>query len=174
MEKKGQLGNLQGIIATLIIIGLLIGVGFLILESFLSTDSLQDNSYTITNESSAYINDSFYFVDKATAGGFNSFAVTSVYNSSGGGGTLVVAANYTVNADTGSIVGASGRTFNLTDVNLSYTYNAGADAWIGINDTVEAMTTIPELLGLIILIAVIGIILAVIFNVIPGARVSGA
>jgi len=49
-----------------------------------------------------------------------------------------------------------------------------SSAYQGINDTIEAMTTIPDLLGLIVLIAVVGIILAVVFNVIPGARVSGA
>ena len=95
-QKKGQLGNLQGIILTLVIVGILIGAAFFILEEFLS--QAEDISDDGENSSS----------------------------------------------------------------------------YQGINDTIEAMTTIPELLGLIILIAVIGIILAVVFNVIPGARVSGA
>ena len=49
-----------------------------------------------------------------------------------------------------------------------------AESYQAINDTIDAMTTIPELLGLVVLIAVIGVILAVVFSVIPGARVSGA
>ena len=44
----------------------------------------------------------------------------------------------------------------------------------GINDTIEALGTVPDLLGLIVLVAIIGIVLAVVFNVIPGARVVGA
>jgi len=171
MEKKAQLGNLQGIIATLIIVGLLIGVGFLILESFLSTDSLQDTSYTVVNKTGAYVNDTVYTVAQATDGGFNSFAVTSIHNETIG---LLLVGNYTVNANAGTIVGAVGRTDNYSTCNISYTYKAGAEAYQGIDDTIEAMTTVPELLALIILIAVIGIILAVVFNVIPGARVSGA
>ena len=33
-SKKGQLGNLQGIVLTLVIVGILIGAAFLILEEF--------------------------------------------------------------------------------------------------------------------------------------------
>jgi len=95
-SKKSQLGGLQGIILTLVIVGILIGAAFFILEEF------RDQAEDI--------------------------------------------------ADDGE----------------------NATSYQGINDTINAMTTIPDLLGLIILIAVIGIILAVVFNVIPGARVSGA
>ncbi len=92
-KKKAQLGNLQGIILTLVIVGILLGAAFFILDEFLT----QAEAISATGS-----------------------AVT------------------------------------------------------GINDTINAMLTIPDLLGLIVLIAVIGIILAVVFNVIPGARVSGA
>ncbi len=94
MRKKAQLGNLQGIILTLVIVGILLGAVFFILDEFLS------QAITISG--------------------------------------------------------------------------AGSSAVTGINQTIIAMLTIPNLLGLIVLIAVIGIILAVVFNVIPGARVSGA
>ncbi len=93
MKKKAQLGNLQGIILVLVIVGILLGAAFFILDEFLSQ---------------------------------------------------------------------------------AQAISATGSAVQGINDTIQAMLTIPELLGLIVLIAVIGIILAVVFNVIPGARVSGA
>lgn len=96
-SKKGQLGNLQGIVLGLVIIGILIGAAFLILERF------RDE------------------IESIAAEGENS------------------------------------------------------TSYQGVNDTIEAMTTIPDLLGLIILIAIVGIILAVVFGVIPtGGRVSGA
>jgi len=95
-KKKFQLGGLQGIVLTLVIVGILLGAAFFILEEF------KDQAEDISDDGS---------------------------NSS---------------------------------------------AYQGINDTIDAMGTIPDLLGLIVLIAVIGIILAVVFNVIPGARVSGA
>jgi len=95
-KKRAQLGNLQGIVLSLVVIGILIGAGFFILEEF--RDQTEDIA---------------------------------------------------------------------TDGNNASSYQ-------GINDTIDAMTTIPDLLGLIILIAVVGIILAVVFNVIPGARGAGA
>ena len=96
LTKKAQLGNIQAIIMTLVIVGILMGAAFFILEEF------RDQAEEISGD------------------GINS------------------------------------------------------SSYQGINDTIEAMTTIPELLGLIILIAMIGIILAIVFNVIPGARVSSA
>ena len=95
-NKKGQLGNLQGIVLTLVIIGILLAAAFLILEEF------RDKAESIASD------------------------------------------------------------------------GANSTSYQGVNDTIEAMTTIPDLLPLIVLIAIIGIILAVVFNVIPGARVSGA
>jgi len=90
--KEGQLANLQNIVLSLVVVGILIGAGFFILEEFRD--------------------------------------------------------------QTGSIA----------------TDGINASSYQGINKTIDAMGTIPDLLGLIILIAVIGIILAVVFNVIPGAR----
>jgi len=95
-KNKSQLGGLQGVVLTLVIVGILIGAGFFILEEF--RDQAEDIATEAENSSS----------------------------------------------------------------------------YQGINDTIEAMTTIPDLLGLVVLIAIIGIILAVVFNVIPGARVSTA
>ena len=94
-KRKGQLGNLQGIVLSLVIVGILLGAGFFILAEFL------DQAATINSDGSN---------------------------------------------------------------------NASENA---INLTIAALTKVPELLGLIVLIAVIGIILALIFTVIPGARVSG-
>lgn len=93
-DSKAQLGNLQGIILTLVVVGILLGAGFFIMEEF------RDQAKEI--------------------------------------------------ADDGE----------------------NASSYQGINDTINAMGTIPDLLGLIVLIAVIGIILAVVFNVIPGTRGS--
>ena len=92
-NKKAQLGNLQGIILALVIVGILLGAAFFILDEFLAqAQSIDTNGSAIT----------------------------------------------------------------------------------GINQTIIALLTVPDLLGLIVLIAMVGIILAIVFNVIPGARVSGA
>lgn len=94
IDKKGQLGNLQGIILTLVIVGILIGAGFFILGEF------QDQ--------------------------------------------------------TSEILSGQGNT----------------SAFLGINKTIDALDTVPDLLPLVVLIALIVIILALVFTI-PGAR-SGA
>ena len=82
-SKKGQIGTLQSIIITLVIIGIVLGVGFLVLEEF------------------------------------------------------------------------------------STQMTAGSQAQAGVNDTITAMATIPTWLTIIVLIAIVGILLAVVFTVLP-------
>lgn len=90
MDKKGQLGNLQGIILVLVVVGVLIGAGFFILGEFMDATS-----------------------------------------------TL-----------------------------------GQPEAVAGINGTIQALGTVPDLLPLVVLIAMVVIILALVFTI-PGAR-SGA
>jgi len=82
-NKKAQIGTLQSIIITLVIIGIVLGVGFLVLEEF---------SSQMTAESQAQA---------------------------------------------------------------------------GVNDTISAMATIPTWLTIIVLIAIVGILLAIVFTVLP-------
>lgn len=82
-NKKGQLGNLQGIVMALVVIGILVGVAFLVLGEFKDT------------------------------------------------------------LTTGST-------------------EAGA-----VNDTINAMKKIPDFLPIIVIVAVVGILLAIVFSVLP-------
>jgi uncharacterized protein involved in cysteine biosynthesis len=83
--KRGQLGNLQSIIITLVVVGIVLGIGFLVLEEF---------------------------------------------------------------AD------------QLTD---------GSMAQEGVNDTINAMSKIPTWLSIIVILAIVGILLAIVFSVMPAA-----
>jgi ABC-type polysaccharide/polyol phosphate export permease len=86
-SKRGQLGGLQGIIMTLVVVGILVGVGFLVLSKF------RDNI----------------------------------------GGTAA----------------------------------APTEAWTGVNDTITAFQNVPTFLPIIIIVAVVGILLAIVFSVLP-------
>lgn len=90
-NKKGQLGNLQEIIMTLVVIGILVGVGFLVLQEF--RDSL---------------------------------------------GTAA----------------------------------APTEAYRGVNDTIDAFQQIPAFLPIVIIVAIVGILLAVVFSVLPKSGMS--
>lgn len=83
MNNKGQLGNLQGIILTLVVVGILVGVGFLVLEEFET---------------------------------------------------------------------------QMTD---------GSDAADGVNQTIQALKKVPTFLPVIVIIAIVGILLAIVFASLP-------
>jgi len=89
LSKKGQLGNLQAIVITLVTVGILLGIGFLVLEEFMA---------------------------------------------------------------------------NMT---------AGSAAEGGVNDTITAMKKIPTWLPIIVILAIVGILLAIVFAVLPRAGGGG-
>ena len=87
-KKKGQLGSLQGIIITLVVVGIVLGIGFLVLEEF---------------------------YDQMTA---------------------------------------------------------GTEAALAVNETIVAMATVPDWLTIIVILAIVGILLAIVFSVMPRGQSS--
>lgn len=87
-NKKGQLGTLQSIIITLVVVGIVLGIGFLVLEAF---------------------------ADQMTA---------------------------------------------------------GSEAESAVNETIVALATIPTWLSIIVILAIVGILLAIVFSVLPRAGTS--
>lgn len=49
-DKRGQLGNLQGIIITLVVIGIVLGVGFLVLTEFQTSMTEDSAAYNATGD----------------------------------------------------------------------------------------------------------------------------
>jgi len=88
LSKKGQLGTLQSIVITLVVIGIVLGVGFMVLEEF--RDQM----------------------------------------------------------------------------------DSGSEAYSGVNKTIEAVGKIPTWLGIIVILAIVGILLAIVFSVLPRASTS--
>jgi len=82
-NRKGQVATLQGIIITLVVIGIVLGVGFLVLEEF---ESQMDS---------------------------------------------------------------------------------GSEAEAGVNDTITALKKVPTFLSIIVIVAIVGILLAIVFSVLP-------
>ena len=83
--KKAQIGTLQTIIITLVVIGIVLGIGFLVLEEFMDQ------------------------------------------------------------------------------------MDAGSEAEAGVNDTITALGEIPEWLTIVVILAIVGILLAIVFSVLPRA-----
>ena len=176
MNKKGQISSLTGIVSSLLVIAIFIVAGLMIIQEFYEQDELVDTLATVTNET-AYINETGYTLLESDAPGLNAVTITVAYNDTSGDSGLggynftIPSGNYTVSS-AGIVTNATTETYD--NISISYTYQYGEDAYEGINDTLTAVRQIPNLLGLVILILMMGLVLAIVFNVIPGARVSGA
>lgn len=87
-NKKGQIGTLQTIIITLVVVGIVLGIGFMVLEKFLGQ------------------------------------------------------------------------------------MESGSEAESGVNDTINALAEVPNWLSIVVILAIVGILLAIVFSVLP--RAGGA
>ncbi len=92
MNKKGMFGDLQQMILSLVVIGVIIGVGFLVMQSFLT--------------------------------------------------------------------------------NIATSSSNTSQAYVGVNKTIAAMSLIPQWLGIIVLLGIVAVLLAILFNVFPSAGKS--
>ncbi len=168
--KKGQLAGLQGVIATLLVVAVVIAAGFFVLQEFFEQDEFSDTSGSATLElvtKTQYV--AGHDLDGASKSGANSFSITQVKNKTDG--TVIAAGNYTV-TDDGTFTNTSADM--PYDWNVSYSYLYGEASWEGMNNTLDAMSTIPSLLPLIIIIILlVGVVLAVLFSSLP-MRMSGA
>jgi len=163
MNKKGQTNSLQGIAITLVIVGIVLGIGFIILDEF--KDAAPTYTGTVTNETNAYINTTGYTLDQADACEFSNPVITQILNASDG--AVIGLGNATVTS-AGLVTNATTTTWAA--VNISYTYTYGGEACEGVADTIDATANIPDWLSIIVILAIVGIILAIVFNVLPKSR----
>ena len=174
-----NLEGIQGIIMTLVFIGILLGVGFLVLEEFRDQDALSDTASYVVNETGLTVEHAVSTVDEATADAFNTFSATICYCNATGAGTgslcpentTLVAANYTTDPDLGTLQNATDETYD--DVACTYTFNYGATSWGGINDSISATGEIPGWLSIIVIITIVGILLAIVFTILPTGKMAG-
>lgn len=163
-NKKGQIGILITLISTLILVGVVLTTGWLLDDQL--QEQIGKTAYSTINETDGYINSTGYTLDSASLVGSSDFSITEIYNGTLGSGTIN-SANYTVSVD-GVIRNAT--TVNYNNVSISYTFNAGEEGYKGIEDHADSMTTVVDFLPLIILVLVIGIVLLILFAVIPNSR----
>jgi len=174
-SKKGQFGSLQGIITTLIVIGILLGIAFLVLEEFKGT--MDDEIGAVEREmilsvgplntAPGRISSNIY-----NSNCFSSFAVknsTSVRNATSN--TIISPTNYSYSSN-GSIWFTALNNvngFNNSNWNVSYTYKYGKEGCGGVESTIDATTTITTWLSIIVILAIVGILLAIVFSVLPSS-----
>jgi len=118
MDKKGQMDTLVPIIITLLVIGLVLGIGFVVLQEF--ADNRGDTLGTATNESIILATAGTYADNNVSADNcFNTFTVSAVYNSTQ---LLDTPGNYTYVTATGKIILDSDSLHTGAAANVTYTY----------------------------------------------------
>jgi hypothetical protein len=72
----------------------------------------------------------------------------------------------------GVLIGAAFLVMGEFEQEVENTSGNGSKAYENIGKVIDAMGKVPQFLGLVVLIAVISVIVALIFNAFPGARTS--
>lgn len=169
--RKGQIGNLQAIVITLVFIGLILGVGLYVLSEIQEEEDIgASGSNTINNETLSTVDEAGERVAQANTPNFVMTGVSSCKNYTLG--VVVPTDNYTwTSAGMIYYVGEEpeqNQSFNSTDWNCTYTYTYGESAYLGINKTVQAVNKVPVWLAIIVIVAIVGIVLSILFGVFPG------
>ena len=168
-NKKAQMNGLVPLVTTLIVIGLLLGVGFLVLDDFKET--VNNDAATVTNEVITYPTTTAGTIpakNATTVDCFNTFVGTSLINESSDINYGPIGTNWTYDGTTGAITNLTTYSTGLTSsVNVSYTYLYGTDSCTAIELTEEATATIPTWLTIIVILFIVGILLTIVFRVLP-------
>ena len=165
-DKKGQIGGLQVIITTVVIVGLLIGVAFMIFGSLRTT--MTTTTTTVHNETVVPTTTGVYLSKNISTAGincWNSASIVRVTNSTDP--TILTAANYTLDPNSGKFSNLSSSDLYLAAWNVTYTYKSGDEACQGVVDTMNATKQIPTFLPIVVILGIIGIILAIVFGLLP-------
>ncbi|MGV9141817.1 MAG: hypothetical protein ACOC1X_02655 [Promethearchaeota archaeon] len=164
-RRKGQMGI--GV-AKMFVVGLLslviIGVTMMVVLNSLGDATETEDSYTVNNETGAYINSTEYTVENADADGFTNFQVDEARNASDG--TVIDDSEYDVDSDAGTI---SSDTATYDDVELDYTYDADNEiantlesSSNGLKDFFTNTGTWLALLAVVIIILIISAVVIVV------------
>ena len=161
-----KLGDLYPAVLTLILVGIVLGIGIFILSNL--SENLSTTAGSVTNESGLGINRTVMTVDTASTDGFNSFALTSCFANATGSGTLgaanasIASGNWTTVADAGTITNATSLEYN--DVKCSYTYLYGTEASGVVDTTLTSTATFADWIAIIVVVIAAAIVLGIVLS----------
>ena len=134
-------------------------------------ENLGDTVATVTNETVNAVTDAKWFYlanNDSSVACWNSFTITTVTNTNG---TVTFnAANYTTRIDGAirfAVVTAADAGVNNTDWNITYAYNHGETACLGVDDAIDAINEVPNWMPILVIIFIAGIILTIIIRLVP-------
>ena len=165
MNKKGMsLGDLYPAVLTLVIIGILLGIGIYTLDQV--AEGVASEDITVTNETIT-LGTTAISVDTADDCQAREFAIVALINATGG--EAVLATNYTFST-AGLLTGASGADeFNNTSTKISYTYTgttatSSTDACEALGTSVTGTGGFASWIAIIVVVLAAAIILGVVLS----------
>lgn len=162
-----KLNTLTAIATTLVVIGLVLGIGYLVYQEFqesIGTDSVLVNNET-QNVTSGGINVNANYTSRDC---YSTFAVTFATNASG---DTIESTNYTIEPTKGRIVPVSTSGFIGDNWNITYSYLNDADnstACDAIASTANATDNVTTWLSIIVILLIAGLLIALVFKYIVG------
>lgn len=160
-KEKGQVGRVSNIVVVTLVVAVFLVAGFFVTQEFLSLNSFYDEK-SVDNENGA-IDSTGYQLTAEDGQKTDSFEVTNAENASNGND--ISDTEYNVDSTDGVVTNATSTTYDNVDFN--YTYSEGQSGWTGVNQTMDAMLTIPSILGLVLVVLLLSVVLAIVFNIIP-------
>jgi len=161
-----RLEDIYPAVLTIILIGMVLGIGLYILAEV--GNEVSDDVGSVSNETGLWINSTLSTVDLATVNGFNTFAVSACYGNVTGAGTdntvneTIIAANYTVDTEAGTITNSTSDTFD--DVACSYTYKYGGKASAAIDETIIGLGDFAGWIAIIVVVIAAAIVLGIVLS----------
>lgn len=173
MKKKGQINTLQLAVITILVIGILLGIFFLLIDELKGNLATKTGTVEMeqiadmSNATSSYVE---YNSTTADIPCWTSASLVASYNATDN--SSVETGNFTFTTSTGAIK-VSGWDYNGSTINVNYTYVYGDTGCENMETTEEAVQNIPTWLAIIVIMIIVGIIMAIVFKVLPYGRGSG-
>jgi len=159
--KKGiTLNDMYPAVLTIILIGIVLGIGLFILAS--SQNAIANTSTTVTNETVDMVGGTGVLVATSDECGFSNFVVSLAANWSGG--EEIAAGNYSID-DTGRIINLTDE-YGTDDWNITYTYDGSGDAtWCTSIDTASTgISGFATWIAVIVVVLAAAIVLGIVIN----------
>jgi len=166
MDKKAQVATLQGIIISLMVIGIVLGVGLLVLSEF--EKSMGTDTGIEINETITPTGDGVYVSKNYTTSGvycYHDFTPVTVSNETNG--VIISSGNYSYQPSTGLIWNTTSEFECSWNITYNYGFGNSSSACEGVGTTVTAVSSIPTWLVILVIILVVAIILSIVFNILP-------
>lgn len=168
INKKGIVGPVISVFVMVLIVSILAGLTFLFITGLKNnvTASSAYTGVTVANETGS-LSATPYSLSGSSALGGRSFVISVATNATSG--AIIPASNYTVSS-TGVVTETAASVVDYATANYSYTYsyiNAENDgAYLAVNGTEAAGSTVVNYLALIFLAIIFGAILTLVLRVI--------